>query len=110
MSIKSVFRSHRVSIEKHAKLIQEYQELRRRYDIEVAAHRGNCVSLDVEMTRRIKSEQDMQLVLAQVEGARQQAETMVANVAVAFQYLHDVAFPRAVHGVAPAEHGGDAVR
>lgn len=99
----------RVSTVKHAKALQELQDLKVKYDREVAAHRGNCVRLNESEKARAQAEADNTTILAQVEAARYRAEEMVANVAIAFQYLHQVAYPGAVHVVPPVEPSADAV-
>lgn len=87
---------------KHAKLLEAYQALHFKHDREVSAHLKTAKLL-------AETQETNALILAQVEAARYKAEEMVANVAIAFGYLHQVAFPQAGHVAPTVDEPGDAV-
>lgn len=87
---------------KHAKLMDAYQQLQFKHDREVDAHRRARATLE-------QLQKENATILAQVEAARYKAEEMVANVAIAFGYLHQVAFPQAGHVAPTVDEPGDAV-
>lgn len=87
---------------KHARLLDAYQALQYKHDREVSEHRAVRKKL-------FEAEDTNALILAQVEAARYKAEEMVANVAIAFGYLHQVAFPQAGHVTPTMDVDPDAV-
>lgn len=78
-------RQHDLCESKYADLILKHQDLRRMYDLEVAAHRGNCVTLNEEFGRRLDAERDLAQVVAMAEIAALRAAAMTE----AFRVLHD---------------------